>query len=165
MSNDNQLGDKLRCYFFGAAPGAKPGASQRGSYGFAIPDLGIVYKDSHFGTVFECQYNGLLSLLRFIDNNRKNFRGIEFEILSDAAVVVYHLNHQKSPNSVLRRSYNKVIAYKSRIAFTASWVPRTENLAIVGLHDSPPFHPDLEIKFEDKRYSDIDRMGKGQMLP
>ena len=165
MSKEIQINDKLRCYFFGISTGNQNGDSPGGSCGFAIPDLGIVYKDRFSGTLYECQYNGLLTLLKFINNNRKSFRGFEFEILSDAAVVVYQLNHHRSLSNSLRKLYNKVIGYKSRIAFRTSWIPRKENQAISGLLESPPLHPDIEIKFEDKRYSDIDRMGKGQVWP
>ncbi len=164
MSDDSQNGDKIRCYFFGVSHVAGGGEYSSGSCGFAIPDLGIVYKNRHFGSLYECQYNGLLTLLRFIQNNKRSFKGIVFEILSDAAFVVYQLNHQKSLTKSLREYYSKALGYRSSIAFTLSWIPKKENQAISGLLDSPPFHPDMEIRFEDKRYSDIDRMGKGQVI-
>ncbi|MEE9553754.1 MAG: hypothetical protein V3W18_05600 [candidate division Zixibacteria bacterium] len=163
MSKDNQINDTLRCYFFGVTTDDQNEESLRGLSGFAIPDLGIVYKNTFEGTLHQCQYNGLLTLLRFVNNNMKSFRGFEFEIFSDAAVVVYQLNHHKSLSRGLREPYNAVIGYKSKIPFKTSWIPRHENQAISGLLESPPFNPDIEIKFEDKRYSDIDRMGKGQI--
>ncbi len=163
MSKEKRINDTLRCYFFGVTTGDKSEESSSGLCGFAIPDLGIVYKDTFRGTLYECQYNGLLILLKFIHNNTKSFRGFEFEILSDAAVVIYQLNHHKSLSKGLRASYNAVMGYKSKIFFKTSWIPRQENQAISGLLESPPFNPDIDIRFEDKRYSDIDRMGKGQI--
>ena len=163
MNNENQTSDVLRCYFFGISPGKKDDEKAPGLSGFAIPDLGILYKNRCRGTLYECQYNGLLILLRFIESNKKSLREFELEIHSDAAVVVYQLLHHKSVSQSLMRLYNAAVVYQSKIAFRMSWVPSRDNPALSGLLETPPLKSDIEIRFDDKKSANIERLGKGNL--
>lgn len=153
----------MRCYFFGRRSGEIGRGDSDCLFGYAIPDLGILYKDRQYGSLHESQYRGLLALLRFIDDNRKSFRGLEFEILSDAARVIHHLNHHAAVSKELRPIHESVRAYKERISFKANWIPRQENMALSGMHEAPPLEPQVEIRFEDKGYESLERLGKGHL--
>lgn len=163
MITGNEIPDVLRCYFFGSSFGLKDDATSNGICGFAIPDLGVLYKNGCKGTLYESQYKGLLVLLKFIENNIKSLRGFEFEILTNAAVVAYQLTHHKSISHTLKDCYNMVLAYRSTIPFRISWIPDHENQALSGLLETPPLNSDIEIKFDDKKSTKGDRPGKGHL--
>jgi len=163
MSDENQISDVLRCYFFGISFGKKDDEKAKGLSGFAIPDLGVLYKDSCRGTLYECQYKGILTLLRFLESNRKSLREFDIEIHSDAAVVVYQLRHQKTVSGGLKRFFNAVNAHKSNMSFKVSWVPSKENPALSGTLETPPLKSDIEIRFDDKKSANIERLGKGHL--
>jgi len=162
MEKEDHFPDVIRCYFFGASFGEKDDNTARGICGFAIPDLGILYKNGHNGTIYECQYAGLMSLLKFIDGNIKSFRGFEFEIFTDAAVVAYHLTHDKLISDNLKEKYNRARSYRSKIPYRVSWIPSQENQARAGLLDAPPPNSDIEIKFDDKKSNKGNDLGMGQ---
>lgn len=163
MSNENQIPDVFGCYFFGMSFGDKDDPISYGLSGFAIPDLGILYKDSCRGTLYECQYRGLLTLLNFIENNKKNFRGFEIEIYSDAAVVVYQLLHHKCISAGLKKYYDAAMACRSKISFSINWVPSKENPSRSGILETPPLRSDIEIRFDDKKSAKTERLGKGHL--
>jgi hypothetical protein len=164
MGLDIEIEEKLRCYFFGIVFTSGEKQLAGGLAGFAIPDLGIVYRSRLNGSLFECQYKGLLALLSFIDTNKKNFRGVGFEILSDSAVVIYQITHKKFVSRELLSSLRSVLEFQERIPFKVSWVPTEENISITGLLDMPSYSTeadfDLEIELKDK-YKEL---GKGYML-
>lgn len=164
MSVNFEFEQVLRCYFFGQNFTEDKLSRSSGLAGFAIPDLGIVFRSRFTGSLFECQYTGLLALLRFIDTNIKNFKGVSFEILSDGAVVVYQITHRKYISGDLKPVYRKVMEYQKKIPFKVSWVPEEENIAISGLVETPSLSPaadlnlDIEIKGRNKE------LGKGYLL-
>ena len=125
-----------------------------GLAGFAIPDLGIIYRSRYRGTLFECQYAGLLALLRFIDTNAKSFKGVIFEILSDSAVVIYQVTQKKFISQELISLFRKVTDFQGKIPFKVSWVPKEENISITGLTEMPSISSEadlnLEIELKDK---------------
>jgi hypothetical protein len=142
------MAETIQAFFFGTSFGEQDGGKLVGLCGFAIPDLGIVSKSRHTGSIYECQYQGLLALLKFIENNRKQLDGFEFEILSDSALVVYQISHCKLITKELAPYYNTAINYKSKVNYRVSWVPRQENIAIAGLDEIPPFQANMGFELE-----------------
>ncbi len=142
------MADTIQAFFFGTSFGETVESKPVGLAGFAIPDLGVVYRIRCNGGIYECQYTGLQALLKFIEINRKQFKGSQFEILSDSALIVYQISHRKFITSELAPFYNSVISYKSRINYKVSWVPRQENIAITGLCETPPLNPDLKLNLD-----------------
>jgi hypothetical protein len=152
MKAESPLSAPLQCYFFGISFNGGSLEKKGGLFGFAIPDLGISFRSRFAGTLFECQYEGLLALLKFIDENRDAFENLEIEILSDSAIVNYQINHHKSISSDLKKYYNAAIRYRARIRYRISWIPRHENIAITGLFDMPPVAADIQIRFNEEKY-------------
>ncbi len=140
----------MQCYFFGIS---FSGGLERdgGIFGFAIPDLGIAFRSRFAGTLFQCQYEGLLALLKFIEENREAFKDLEIEAFSDSAIVNYQINHHKSISSDLKKYYNAAIRYRAKIQYKVSWIPRQENVSITGLFDMPPVAADIRIEFDEKK--------------
>lgn len=163
MSKEFELDNVLRCYFFGMTYGERADISSSGLAGFAIPDLGILYKDRFVGTLYESQYEGLLILLRFLESNLKNFKGLEFEIYSDAAVVVYQILHKRSISRETRQLYESAISIKSRLPYKINWIPSRDNPALSGLLETPPLKSSIDIKFEEKKRIGDWRLGKGHL--
>ena len=81
----------MQCFFHGLTINNDPLAKSEGTVSFAVPDIGVIFRSRWRGSLYECQYAALLSLLRFIENNDKLFKGHGLEIFSDAPVVVYQL--------------------------------------------------------------------------
>jgi hypothetical protein len=139
--------DTIQGFFFGTSYNEYENGKPVGLTGFAIPDLGIIYRSRHEGSIYECQYAGLLALLKFIDMNKKSFNGLEFEILSDSALIVYQISHRKFISRDLAPLYSEAIEYKKKVQYRVSWVPREENIAIMGMSGTPALRPDLDIDF------------------
>jgi len=161
MSKEFEYEENLRCYFFGRNFSKDIITKSAGLAGFAIPDLGIVFRSRFSGTLFECQYAGLLALLRFIDTNKKSFKGIRFEILSDSAVVVYQVTHKKFISKELISSFRAVIGYQKKIPFKISWVPAEENISITGMAEMPSISSDTDLNLEIEIKDKNKELGKG----
>ena len=138
----------MRCYFHGSVNGGDQLSNQPGTVSFAIPDLGIIFRSRWTGNLIECQYAALLSLLQFIENNKKIFKGKEIEILSDASVVVYQLTKDSFVLKSIEPYYRMVQTYKSKFSFLVRWIPEKENIACNGLIETPPMKPSVEIKYD-----------------
>jgi hypothetical protein len=151
MKQESSLSSPLPCYFFGISFGDDGLEKNGGLFGFAIPDLGISFRSRFAGTLFQCQYEGLLALLKFIGENREAFKDLEIEAFSDSAIVNYQINHHKFISRDLKEYYNAAIRYRTRIPYKVSWIPRQENVAITGLFDMPPLAEDIRIDFDKKK--------------
>lgn len=161
MSRDIEIEEKLQCYFFGRTFSDDKLERSSGLAGFAIPDLGIVFRSKFKGTLFECQYAGLLALLRFIDSNAKSFKGVLFEILSDSAVVIYQVTQKKFISQELISMYRKVSDFQNKIPFKVSWIPREENISITGLSEMPSISSETELDLEIELKGKNKELGKG----
>jgi hypothetical protein len=144
------MANKLQCFFFGMSFGEFVDGKQVGIAGFAIPDIGVVFRTKWQGTLYECQYAGLLSLLKFIEANHKSLGAYQFEILTDSALLVHQIAYKKLISPELAPLYNVAIGYKEKIDYRVSWVPRQENAAITGLGDSVPYKPEIDLNFKVK---------------
>jgi len=164
MSVNFEFEQVLRCYFFGQSFSENKSARSHGLAGFAIPDLGIVFRSRFNGSLLECQYTGILALLRFIDANSDNFKGVSFEILSDSAVVVYQITHRKLIPGELVPVYRAVMEYQKKIPFKVSWVPAEENIAISGLVETPSISPSAELNLDIEIKGHNKELGKGYIL-
>ncbi len=151
MKQKSSLSGPLQCYFFGITFNGDGLEKNGGLFGFAIPDLGISFRSRFAGSLFECQYEGLLALLKFAKKNREAFKDQELEIFSDSAIVNYHINHHKFISSELRKYYDSAISYRAKIQYKISWMPRHEIIAITSLFDMPPVASDIRIEFDEKK--------------
>ncbi len=142
------MSDSIQAYFFGTAYNEYENGMPVGLAGYAIPDLGIVFRGRHEGTIHECQYAGLLGLLNFIDLNKKSFKGMEFEVFSDCALIIYQISHRRFISRDLALLYGAAMEFKKKVCYKVSWVPREENVALVGMAGEPAVHPDFDIDFK-----------------
>ena len=148
MEKNAEIYDKIQCYFFGESFGQDKLDQNIGLSGYAIPDFGIAFRSQCIGNLFQCQYDGLLSLLKFIDTNKKNFVGKYFEVLSDSAVIIYQINQKKFITKNLRTYYNAVETYKKKFPVKMSWVPKEDNIAIDGVFEVPPLKIEENLKLD-----------------
>ena len=148
MEERENMAETIRAYFFGISYGEIVNGKETGLAGFAIPDLGIIFRSRFKGNIHECQYAGLLSLLDFIENNKKNLSAYKFEILSDSALVVHQIAHRKFISKELTPYFETAIGYKGKIDYRVTWVPREENIAITGMDSTPSYKADLKLNFE-----------------
>jgi hypothetical protein len=141
------MAETIQAYFFGTSFNEHENGKPVGLAGYAVPDLGIIFRSRYQGSIHECQYAGLLALLKFIDLNKKSFKGVEFEILSDSALLVYQISHCKFISRELAPYYDTAIDYKRKVSYRVSWVPREQNIAIMGMTGEPAISPDFDIDF------------------
>ena len=151
MRQESSFPGPLPCYFFGISFSGNGLEKDGGLFGYAIPDLGISFRSRFAGTLFQCQYEGLLALLKFIEENREAFKDLEIDVFSDSAIVNYQINHHKFISSDLKKYYDAAIRYKARIRYKMSWIPRHENVAITGLFEMPPVAADIRIEYDEKK--------------
>jgi hypothetical protein len=140
----------MRCYFNGITLSEDPMARSEGTVSFAIPDLGVVFRSRWIGNLYDCQYAALLSLLQFIDTNKKAFQDQSIEIYTDSSVVTYQLTKGGPMLKKLKAAYRAVMQYKSKFAFKVNWVPLRDNPACHGLNDMPPQKPSIQLNFDVK---------------
>lgn len=140
----------MRCYFNGITLDDDPMKKSQGTVSFAIPDLGVLFRSRWVGNLYDCQYAALLSLLQFIDINKKAFQDQTIEIYTDSSVVTYHLTKGGQITNKLKAAYRAVMQYKSKFAFKVNWVPLRENPACHGLNDMPPQKPSIQLNFDVK---------------
>ncbi len=140
--------NKIQCFFYGISYGEYVSGRPVGLFGFAIPDMGIIYKSKCNGTIYECQYAGLLALLKFIDSNYADFKDYQFEILTDSTLLVHQIAYKKIISPALAPFYMAVMELKNKIDFRVTWVPRHENQAVSGIDDSKPFQFDIKLKYK-----------------
>ena len=147
----------LRCYFFGSLIGKDEKGDLVGLTGFAIPDCGIVFKSRYRGSLYVCQYIGLLSLLRFIKDNPAISKRFDIHILSDSSLVVYQIIHKKFISKELEAYYQAVTLHKKRLHFDLNWIPQQENLALTGLSDIPESEEIMTVDMTsaERIYSDF----------
>jgi hypothetical protein len=156
--------DQMKCYFHGSVNGEDQHSQQLGTVSFAIPDIGIIFRSRWTGNLIECQYAALLSLLQFLDKNKKLLKDSMAEILSDASVVVYQLTKDDFIYKSIESYYRLVQTYKSKFAFKVHWIPEKENSACHGLADTPPMKPSVEIQYDIKN-PDKTMSRRGGVLP
>jgi len=149
----------MKCYFHGSVNGDDQLVRQTGTVSFAIPDLGVIYRSRWNGNLLECQYVALLSLLQFIENNKKIFQDEEIEILSDASVIVYQITKETFILRSIKSYYQMVQVYKGKFPFKVRWIPENENTARYGLIDTPPMKPSVEINYDMKQEGESSHRG------
>jgi len=154
----------MKCYFHGSVNGEDRLSHQLGTVSFAIPDIGIIFRSRWTGNLIECQYAALLSLLQFLEKNKKLLKDNKVEILTDASVVVYQVTKDDFIYKSIESYYRLVQTYKSKFAFKVHWIPEKENTAFHGLVGTPPMKPSVEIQYDIKN-ADKTMSRRGGVLP
>jgi hypothetical protein len=140
---------EIKCYFSAKTLEQDKGKKQNGLICFAIPEVGVVFKTKSYGSYFELEYVGLLSLLRFIDVNQKAFENQKLSVLCSSPLLVYQMNENSGCQRELISYRNLALAYKRRFNFSLSWIPEGENRAQNGMTDLPPLKVSFDFDFED----------------
>jgi hypothetical protein len=153
MSNASRIAAvkrlEIKCYFSAKTPERDKLKKQSGLICFAIPGVGVVYKTKSFGSQYELEYISFLSLLRFIEVNRKAFENQKINIMCSSPLLVYQMNENSGCLSELRQYRHLALVYKQRLNFSLSWVPEAENRAQNGMMDLPPLKVAFDFNFED----------------
>lgn len=149
----------MKCFFHGSVLGDDQLAKQTGTVSFAIPDIGVIFRSRWVGSLLECQYAALLSLLRFIETNNKLFKDQNIEILSDASVIIYQLTKDTFILKNIEPYYRLVQTYKTKYSFKLRWSPEKDNPAFNGLCDAPPIKPSIKINYDIKDKNSQNRQG------
>ena len=140
---------KITCFISAQTLLSNKEKRQNGLIGFAVPDLGILFKERYFGTHYELEYISLLALLRFIEKNYKAFEGQKLNVLCSSPLLVYQMTENTLCQKELERHRNLALAYKKKLKFSLSWVPESQNRAQNGMIDFPPLKNPFDFKFED----------------
>ena len=122
---------------------------QNGLISFAIPDLGILFKERYFGSHYELEYISLLTLLRFIEKNYKAFENQKINVLCSSPLLVYQISENTFCQKEVKPHRNLALAYKTKLKFSLSWVPESQNRAQNGMIDVPPLKNSFDFNFED----------------
>jgi hypothetical protein len=142
---------RMKCFISVKADLSDKEKKQNGLIGFAIPDVGVLFKTRHFGSFYELEYKSLLALLRFIEWNAKAFHNQKLNILCSSPLLVYQMNDNTLCQKEVEQDRNLALVYKRKLGFSLSWVPESENRASNGMMDLPPLKSSFDFKFEDTR--------------
>ena len=140
---------KITCFISAKTLLSNKEKRQNGLIGFAVPDLGILFKERYFGAHYELEYISLLALLRFIEKNYKAFEGQKLNVLCSSPLLVYQMTENTLCQKKLEQHRNLALAYKKKLKFSLSWVPESQNRAQNGMIDFPPLKNSFDFKFED----------------
>ena len=119
----------MECYFYGKVREKDDNKENNAVVSFIIPELGISFRAQFRGTVYECEYASLLSLLEFIELNPHLFKNKHVEILGDSYIVVNQVNMCLVCTNDLKTYRDMALGYKRKFPFTLSWIPKSENPA------------------------------------
>jgi hypothetical protein len=144
---------RIKCFISAKTNHSDKSLRQNGLVSFAIPDLGILFRASFFGSYYELEYMSLLSLLRFIEMNRSAFENQKIDIYSTSSILVYQVNQNAFCQKELEKHKNLAIAYKNILNFSLSWIPDTENRAEKGMLDLPPLKNSFKMNLQDKSFN------------
>lgn len=144
---------RVKCFISAKTNHSDKSLRQNGSVSFAIPDLGILFRASCFGSYYELEYMSLLSLLRFIELNREVFKNQKIDIYCTSSLLVYQVNQNAFCQKELEKHKNLAIAYKNILDFSLNWIPDTENRAEKGMLDLPPLKNSFKMNLQDKSFN------------
>ena len=140
---------KIKCFISAKTLLQNREKRQNGLIGFAIPDLGVLFKERYFGSHYELEYISLLALLRFMELNYKAFQNQKIEVLCSSPLLVYQMSENTVCQKELERHRNLALAYKKKFKFSLSWVPESGNRTQNGMMDLPPLKNSFDFNFED----------------
>ncbi len=140
---------EVKCYFSAKTLERDREKKQNGLTCFAIPEVGVIFKNSSYGSWYELEYLSLISLLRFIEANQTAFENQKISIMCSSPLLVYQMNENSGCQSELLPFRNLALAYKRRLNFSLSWIPEVENRAQNGRMDLPPLKISFDFNFED----------------
>jgi hypothetical protein len=140
---------RIKCFISAKTLQQDKEKKQNGLIGFAIPDLGVLFKTRYFGSHYELEYVSLLVLLRFIELNSKAFENLKLHVLCSSPLLVYQLSERTLCQKEVERHRNLALTYKRKFGFSLSWVPEGENRAQNGVIDLPALKNSFNFNFED----------------
>jgi hypothetical protein len=144
---------RIKCFISAKTNRPDKSLRQNGLVSFAIPDLGILFRASFFGSYYELEYMSLLSLLRFIELNRETFKNQKIDVYCTSSLLVYQVNQNAFCQKELEKQKNLAIAYKNILNFSLSWIPDAENRAEKGMLDLPPLKNSFKMNLQDKSFN------------
>ncbi len=101
---------------------------------FSIPEAGISFKAPFAGEELHTEYASLLTLLEFIELNRKMFEGKELNIYSDNLDLIGQIN-DKTCKYEYSQLLSKTLEYKEKFTFSIGWIPKGQNPAVRNIFD------------------------------
>jgi hypothetical protein len=144
---------RIKCFISAKTRHPDKSLRQNGLVSFAIPDLGILFRVSYFGSYYELEYMSLLSLLRFIEMNRPAFENHKIDIYTTNSLLIYQVNQNAFCQKDLEKHKNLAIAYKNILNFSLNWIPDTENRAEKGMLDLPPLKNSSRMNLKDESFN------------
>ncbi len=119
----------MECYFCGRIRDQDLEDDNQGVVSFFIPELGISFRAQFKGTLYQCQYASLLSLLEFVELNPQLFKNKQVEIYGDSYIVVNQVNLRLTCTDDLKPYRDMALLYKKKVPYTLNWVPGKDNPA------------------------------------
>ena len=94
---------------------------------FSIPEAGIVFKASFKGGELHTEYASLLTLLEFVEKNRKIFDGKTLEIFGTNLDLIKQVNQNIPCQYEYSELLRKALKYKEQYSFHLGWIPEDNN--------------------------------------
>jgi len=121
----------MECYFSTRITDKEEGNGQCSAVlSFSIPEAGIIFRTRFQGSISECEYAALLTLLEFVELNPQVFRDRTVEIFGDSFTVVNQINNKMFCGSDLEPFRNLALLFRQKFSYSLAWIPQRENPAM-----------------------------------
>jgi len=124
----------MDCYFGSYSRGEAESTQKEMLVCFSIPSAGIAFKAPFCGEELHSNYASLLTLLEFIDLNRKLFKGRHLKIYSDSLELIKQIR-SNTCRLEFTELLRKVLEYKKKLSWSIDWIPKNDNPSVDYLFD------------------------------
>jgi len=115
----------MECYFGTYFSGVGSGKDRLVC--FSIPEAGIVFKAAFSGGELQTEYASLLTLLEFVEKNKKLFDGKTLQIFGTNLDLISQVNQKKPCQYEYSELLRKALKYKAEYNYNLGWIPRDNN--------------------------------------
>lgn len=145
----------LKAYFYATSHNPVPGKQGPGVIAFCVPDLGFTYRAALRATPSEFPLKALLSLLKFLESNRKVWNRQKLELFTDCTPMIHQvLGEMRAPEKV-RKDLGSIGIKRKKLGFSLHWVSESENRARENVVIQPVAKPAPKLNFSSLQESTL----------
>ena len=145
----------MKAYFYAVSHNPAPGKQGPGVIAFCVPDIGFTYRAALRATPSEFPYKAMLSLLKFLESNRKVWNRQKLELFTDCTPLVHQILGEMNAPAKVRKDLGAIGIKKKRLGFSLHWVAETDNRARDNVISQPVALPVPKLNFSSLQESTL----------
>lgn len=147
--------NNVKAYFYARSHNPVPGERGPGVIAFCVPDLGFTYRAALRATPSELPYKALLSLLKFLESNRKVWGRQKLDLFTDCTPMVHQVSGELRAPASVRKHLGSIGIKKKKLGFSLHWVSEAENRARENIVIQPVAKPVPKLNFSSLQDSTL----------